>query len=160
MFIVTNREVRDGKGGPGKLGSKLNPLGPNELRVVEAKKVRGKWDLQVLPDELDNKRKREIKLPVNETAYASQYVAKKLLNNIQRKKRNLLFFVHGFNNDISAVLERADQFTKKYKVEVVAFSWPANGGGVRGAASYKSDKRDAKASIGALDRCFPSSTNT
>ena len=32
------------------------------------------------------------------------------------------------------------------------FSWPANGGGASGALDYKSDKKDARASIGALDR--------
>jgi esterase/lipase superfamily enzyme len=37
-------------------------------------------------------------------------------------------------------------------VEVVAFSWPANGGGVKGVLDYRSDKRDARASVGALDR--------
>ena len=39
-------------------------------------------------------------------------------------------------------------------VEVVSFSWPANGGGAWGVASYKSDKRDALNSTGALDRCI------
>jgi len=35
---------------------------------------------------------------------------------------------------------------------VLVFSWPADGGGAKGVASYKSDKRDARASTGALDR--------
>jgi esterase/lipase superfamily enzyme len=66
----------------------------------------------------------------------------------------LLLFVHGFNNDMEAVLNRAHQLESLYGVEVLAFSWPANGGGIAGVASYKSDKRDAKTSIGALDRVF------
>ena len=35
---------------------------------------------------------------------------------------------------------------------MLCFSWPANGGGAQGVLSYKSDKRDALASVGALDR--------
>jgi esterase/lipase superfamily enzyme len=62
--------------------------------------------------------------------------------------------VHGFNNDVKAVLDRAEQLEKNYGVEVIAFTWPANGGGTHGVVSYKSDKRDALASTGALDRCF------
>ena len=54
------------------------------------------------------------------------------------------------------MLDRARNFETLYDVEVLAFSWPANGGGARGVASYKSDKRDAKASIGALDRVLES----
>jgi esterase/lipase superfamily enzyme len=53
---------------------------------------------------------------------------------------------------MNAVLDRARELESLYGVEVLAFSWPANGGGIAGAVSYKSDKRDAKASIGALDR--------
>jgi esterase/lipase superfamily enzyme len=70
------------------------------------------------------------------------------------KGRNLVFFVHGFNNDVEAVIDRAEQLEQNYGVEVIPFTWPANGGGVSGVASYKSDKRDALASTGALDRCI------
>ena len=73
---------------------------------------------------------------------------------MQHVRNNFLFFVHGYNNDFGAMLERADGFARKYDVEVVAFSWPANGGGVHGVAIYLSDKRDARASIGALDRAL------
>jgi esterase/lipase superfamily enzyme len=70
------------------------------------------------------------------------------------KGRNFVFFVHGYNNDVGDVLDRAERLEKNFGVEVLAFTWPANGGGVRGVASYKSDQRDALASTGALDRCF------
>jgi len=70
------------------------------------------------------------------------------------KKKNCIFFIHGFNNDLDDVVTRCWKFEKNYNVEVIAFSWPANGGGIRGAASYLSDKRDARMSVNALDRCF------
>jgi esterase/lipase superfamily enzyme len=60
----------------------------------------------------------------------------------------VLFFVHGFNNDMASVITRAQALERRYPVEVIAFTWPANGG----VLSYKSDKRDARASAGALER--------
>jgi esterase/lipase superfamily enzyme len=93
--------------------------------------------------------------------YASRYLSRKLQRmvnpaafGLKGTGRNVLFFVHGFNNDVAAVLDRAAHLATTYGVEVVPFSWPANGGGVKGVASYKSDKRDAMASIGALDRAI------
>ena len=169
MFIVTNREVDDHgkKKGVKRFGKKLNPEGALELRMAEAIKQKGGWNVNILPDELTPELKKEVGLQAEGKVYASQYVARKLLSRVnparakklkipgtrsRRKGRNFLLFIHGFNNDMEAVLERAHNLEKLYHVEVLAFSWPANGGGLAGVASYKSDKRDAKASTGALDR--------
>lgn len=169
MFIVTNREVDDAgeRKGVDRFGKKLNPDGALELRMAEVSKQRGGWDVNILPDKLTPELKKEIGLQGEETVYAGQYVARKLLSRVnparasklkipgvsaRSKGRNFLLFVHGFNNDMKAVLDRAHKLETLYGVEVLAFSWPANGGGIEGVASYKSDKRDAKASTGALDR--------
>jgi len=167
MFVVTNREIVEGGKGLGQFGDRPNVEGPNELRIVEAKRAGGKWSIWVVDDELDDEKLQEIKverefdehgdaIPV----YASRYAAEKVLARVnprqagvrRGKGRNLLFFVHGFNNNLEDILNRAERFEKNFGVEVVAFSWPANGGGVRGVVSYLSDKRDARASVGALDR--------
>ena len=58
------------------------------------------------------------------------------------------------------VMDAAFDLEKRYEVEVIPFSWPANGGGVGGKLSYLSDKRDARASAGALERASRKSTNT
>lgn len=151
MFIVSNREIT-GKEGPGKFGPRANQEGSHELRIAEAKKVGNSWKLDLFENPISaaGRERRRIKDP--KIQYGSDYAAYKLIPKLRKRKRNLLFFVHGFNNDVEAVLERAAGFEKKYNVEVLAFSWPANGGGVKGVASYKSDKRDARASVGALDR--------
>ena len=60
--------------------------------------------------------------------------------------------MHGFNNDMKDVVKRAFFLQEHYGIEVIPFTWPANGGGVAGVVSYKSDKRDARASTGALER--------
>lgn len=167
MFIVTNREVDESRGDLGAFGSRPNALGPNELRLAEATRSGRTWRVRVLPDQISDAMAREVGL-VREVdpatgqkkpIYASRYVARKLLARVNPSMaggrgagRNLVLFVHGFNNDVKAVLDRAEQMEKNYGVEVVPFTWPANGGGVHGVASYKSDKRDALASTGALDR--------
>lgn len=167
MFIVTNREVDEKeKKEIDRFGKKLNPLGANELRTAEAVRTKDGWTVTILPDEITEEMKAEVGLEdVGVTVHSGKYVARRVLarvnpgrardirvRDVAESGKNLLLFVHGYNNNIEAVLNRAHSFETLYGVEVLSFSWPANGGGVRGAASYKSDKRDAKASIGALDR--------
>ena len=154
MFLVTNRNVQPGKPGLEKFGDKPNPNGPNELRLARAEQKGGAWDAEILSDRLSPAQKKQLGLLASRPAFASQYVAHHLLDRVQGGNRNLLLFVHGFNNDVEAVLDRAEKISALYGVEVVPFTWPANGGGVRGVASYKSDKRDARASAGALNRVF------
>ena len=154
MFIVTNREIDENAKGLAKLGDRPNSKGPNELRLVEATRSAGVWQVRVLPDTIDDAMKAEVGIIDPGPVYASRYVSQKVLNALQTQKRNFLFFVHGYNNDIEDVLNRAHGFEQIYKVEVMAFSWPANGGGARGVASYLSDKRDAQASVPALGRCL------
>ena len=155
MFMITNRHVDDSKKGLDKFGDKPNSEGPNELRLAEVDRgADGEWNARILADQLSDAEKAELGLPKSKPAYRSQSVASKLFDIVQTEQRNLLLFVHGFNNDVEAVLDRAEKIAKLYNVEVVPFSWPANGGGIKGVASYKSDKRDARASAGALSRVF------
>ena len=75
-----------------------------------------------------------------------------VIQKARSEKQHVLFFVHGYNNDMGDVLARAHDLETRYGVVVIPFSWPSNGGGISGTASYKSDKRDARASAGALER--------
>ncbi len=174
MFIVTNREVNESRSDVSAFGEVANRRGPNELRMAEAHRVGGKWKINILPDQISADMAASAELPhtvdamgnavgdKGEPIFASRYVARKLLARVnprmvgdrRSKGRGLLFFVHGFNNNVKDVLDRAARLSNTYGVEVLAFSWPANGGGFKGVASYKSDKRDAQASVGALDRCL------
>jgi esterase/lipase superfamily enzyme len=169
MFIVSNRDVDASKTDVFAFASTPNRLGPNELRLAEATRTGGKWMINILPDEITDamcaevglNRERDPSTNQAKPIFASRYVARKLLAivnpamlGLKKKGRNLAFFVHGFNNDVAAALDRAEAIEKNFGVEVLVFTWPANGGGVHGLASYKSDKRDALASVGALDRCL------
>lgn len=164
MFLITNREVNQADKTINALGSKPNPKGPNELRVVEAVRVGGQWGIHVLPDVCTPAMLKSVGITPDPNdprpVYASRYVAYKTLLQLRARQKKtgkapaVTFFVHGFNNDVEAVLDRAHTLESLYGVHVIAFTWPANGGGVSGVLSYKSDKRDALASVGALDRAI------
>jgi len=152
MYLVTNREVRGGKPGFDAFGEKPNPKGPHELRFAEVLKSESGYHINILDDTLSRVEKIALDLPVSKSAYRSKLVARNTFDKIRREKTNLLLFVHGFNNNVKAVVDRAFGLQQQFGVEVLAFSWPANGGGASGTLDYKSDKKDARASIGALDR--------
>ena len=160
MFIVTNRELIPEAEGTAKFGPRPNAEGANNLRVAEVTKAGRGWAITLLPDvigdglrdELTSKFKGGAGLEPDQTLYASHYAAAKMLDRARRLKKNLLFFVHGFNNDIDVILQRAHDLEQTYGVLVVCFSWPARGGGARGLLSYRQDKRDAKASVCAFER--------
>ncbi|OMP94770.1 alpha/beta hydrolase [Raoultella terrigena] len=155
MFIITNRKLNVSGKGTKAFGQTPNEFGPNELRLVSVEKNGDNWTVNILPDKATEKMKTDAEL--NETGrvyFASDYVASILFKKLQAEKKNLLFFVHGYNNNMEEVLERANRLEQLYSVEVLAFSWPANGGGVWGTTSYMSDKKDARASTGALERAL------
>lgn len=158
MYIVTNRTVDESKHTESEaFGSK--PIeGPNELRLAEASRRRNRWHIDILPDQITPQMAKSVDLNPDNTYPASAYVARKLIERsghgagARPNGRNLLLFVHGYNNDMTDVLDRAERLEQNFGVEVIVFSWPANGGGLHGVLSYKSDKRDALASVGAFNR--------
>ncbi|NOR46384.1 MAG: alpha/beta hydrolase [Candidatus Delongbacteria bacterium] len=158
MYVITNRELKNKKG-LDIFGKVPNPCGPLELRIVEVIKKGKTWQTSVTTDKLPQKKVKAIKkkfnLDIDETGdwYASLRIACELFERAQKEKKSILFFVHGYNNDVEDVMKVAEDLEKTHGVIVVPFTWPANGGGaVTGTLAYKSDKSDARASEGALNR--------
>jgi len=167
MFIATNRNIRNEDGNDfDVVGETFNEKGPAELRLLEVRRKGRKWNVQVLPDTVSDAMLAEVGIDrppptraqdgtteMQTPVYASQYAFRKIIAQALADRGNpkhIVFFVHGFNSALEDVVERCDLLAKTYGVEVVAFSWPANGGGIRGVASYLDDKRDAQASVVAL----------
>lgn len=152
MIIITNRNIQPDAVPEERYGKHFNNKNPDELTLAKAYKVNGEWQVDIIDDDFDANNSLE--------QYASEKVFKELQLKMKNEKKNCLFFVHGFNNDFRDVLKRGEQLEKNYNVEVVAFSWPANGrngktnfiGTATGTASYLSDKREASKSYSALDR--------
>lgn len=161
MYVITNREVRRTKPGLEQFGATLNAKGANELRVAEVERDGDQWDVRFIADRRLPKtevralaRRFRLSIDLSESYYPSFRVACEVAHRARTGKRHVLLFVHGYNNDMADVLNRARDLQERYAVEVLPFSWPANGGGLAGTLSYKSDKRDARASAGALERAL------
>ncbi|MEO0535527.1 MAG: alpha/beta hydrolase [Cyanobacteria bacterium P01_A01_bin.123] len=150
MYVVTNRNLQPNERPERRFGPSFNQLGPNELRLAEANKVNGNWQVNILEDRM---------------AYGGQemWASEAAFLTAQQRMReidtNCVFLVHGFNTDFDDALESAYRIQQIYRVEVVLFTWPSNGGGISGVASYRDDKRDAALSVNALDRCFEKLTH-
>lgn len=158
MFLITNRALTKNTT-MRAFGDTPNPMGPNELRLVEVTPKGKSWSVKQVNNTLTTKEvkqlKTDFKLDIDESKdwHASLAVACTLFKRAQDAGKSILFFVHGYNNDVNDVIRAAEEMEALYNIIVVPFTWPANGGGVvSGTASYLSDKSDARASSGALNR--------
>lgn len=160
MYIITNRIMKKAKNLK-VFGRTPNPSGPNELRLVKVEKSGRGWKVRPVVDLLPIKTVKTLKskyslgIDVRVPWHGSLKVACELFEQARVEKKSILFFVHGYNNDIGDVLKAAHEIASLYNVIVVPFTWPANGGGpVSGTVSYLSDKSDARVSAGALNRAI------
>jgi esterase/lipase superfamily enzyme len=164
MYLITNRALNtDDKTVKGLdiFGKTPNPKGPNELRLMRVRKNKrdDTWMVNEVKDKLSTasvkvlKRKYNLDIDVSKPWPGSLEVACELFEEAREQEKSILFFVHGYNNDVEDVMKAALEIERLYDVIVVPFTWPANGGGkISGTASYLSDKADARASSGALNR--------
>ncbi|MEM9056066.1 MAG: alpha/beta hydrolase [Pseudomonadota bacterium] len=156
MFVITNRQIDKNAKGIAMFGKRPNEQGPNELRLLD---VKSDNSVKLLGDQLSTteveKLAKRHKLPIDTDAphYQSLAVACQLFQRARSEKKPILFFVHGYNNDVGDVLKAARELERVYDIIVVPFTWPANGGGpLSGTAAYLSDKEDARVSATALHR--------
>lgn len=154
MFLFTNRNFIEGQQGFKQFGDRVNPMGPNELRVVQAVKKSGKWSVELLDEtkvSLSASERTRLGLSPQEPALPSHRAALDTVDEAVKQQRNLVVFIHGYSNSMEDVVNRCEELTKNYGVEVLAFSWPTDSGGLP-MPRYKSDKMDARASAGAVER--------
>jgi esterase/lipase superfamily enzyme len=159
MYLITNRALNPEKKDLDVFAKTPNPAGPNELRLMRVTKRNKRWEAKVIIDKLTPtsvkalKKKYNLDLDISKPWHGSLKVACELFDQARKQKKSILFFIHGYNNDVEDVIETADEIEKLYQVIVVPFTWPANGGGaISGTASYLSDKGDARVSSGAFNR--------
>jgi len=145
MLIITNRNINksnfvDGIGDHNAFGDDVNVKGPNEVRLARAVKVNGTWKVSL------------VKEPsvVTEKNIPSRKLFAEIRDRLVTEGKNCVFFVHGFNQSFEKNLEKSLALEEEHGVEVVAFSWPSNPGGFK-TKEYRTAKRNAQASVGALD---------
>jgi esterase/lipase superfamily enzyme len=142
MLIITNRDInksnfKNGVGDHDAFGDGVNSKGPNVVRLATAKKVRTKWQVEL------------IKEPSVITAknIPLQQAFSRLREDLTSSRKNCVFFAHGFNQSFKKNLEKSLALEKAHGVEVIAFSWPSNPGGFK-TKEYRDAKRTAGASVG------------
>lgn len=160
MFIITNRTLSRHRT-LRAFGKEPSASGPNELRLAEVTKSGRSWRVKPIRDRLSKTEVKSLKsrfgldLDINKPWHGSLKIACEVFDRARKENRSILFFVHGYNNDVQDVLNAAIELESLYDVIVVPFTWPANGGGaISGTASYLSDKADARVSAGALNRAI------
>jgi len=146
MIVVTNRNIlpdhlEDAVFCERCFGDGFNEKGPDELRLARAEREDGKWRLSLQEDQTAG-------------VFASESEFLALRERMTNQKRDCVFFIHGFNTSLEDALNHAEQLESNFGVETILFSWPANRVGFQRGISYRSDKRDAKNSVNALDRIF------
>jgi len=159
MYLITNRVLNTEQKGLDVLGKTPNAQGPNELRLMRVTKNNNSWVATAMIDKLTPatvktlKKKYKLDLDISRPWHGSLKVACELFDQARIENKSILFFIHGYNNDVEDVINTAVELENLYQVIVVPFTWPANGGGaISGTASYLSDKGDARVSSGALNR--------
>ncbi len=159
MFIVTNRKISKKQGGFSIFKKTPNPKGPNELRLLELVDKKGSEHFSLLKDTIPKERVKELNkkynlnLDLKEKYSASLDVSCRLFEQAKAQNKQVLVFVHGYNNNMQDIIITAKKLEAAYNVIVIVFSWPANGGGLlSGTAQYIGDKKDARVSTGALNR--------
>lgn len=144
MYIVSNRNIQIDAPDDERFGEGYNSEGPTNIRLAIASFRNKKWTVEVMDE--PNEITEATELP-SERAFVD------LQNRASTRKRNCLFYVHGFNNSFKDVLERGRNFEKRYKVEVVCFAWPSNPGGWI-TDEYQKARAAAEVSAPALSRAF------
>ena len=159
MYLITNREINTNKTGLDIFGKKPNVKGAREITLVNVKKKGKSWVAKPVADTLsvqtlkELKKKHKIDIDVNAEWHGSLKVACEIFEMATETKKSILFFVHGYNNDIEDVVKTVEDIERLYDVIVVPFTWPANGGGaLSGITAYSSDKADGRQSASALNR--------
>ena len=116
MYLVTNRVINRNDGPAlDVFGDHPNTRGPNELRIAKITRKKNKWHADVLEDELSRQEAKELidtfDLPLDpeKKHYIDLSMACKLAAQARKGKQSILFFVHGYNNDVEDVLALTGQ---------------------------------------------------
>jgi len=141
IFIVSNRNIVDGRTDEHLFGDTFNSQGADVLRVAQANYYDG-WNLDLLDEAMDD-------ASIDEPTFQ---VFERLAND----DKPCVVFTHGFNQSLQKNLKKCQEI-ESYGVNVIAFSWPSNPGPnfiLRKVKEYKKARKNARRSAFALERFF------
>ena len=146
IVVVSNREVKERAKDHNVFGDKPNKKGLDELRLATAEfdADTKDWKVDLLPEKTSD---------LQEGNPPSRQLFEKILKDIYEGKLNgdWVLFVHGFNQSFLDNLTKCKSIEELYGVNVLAFSWPSNQGGLK-PNEYKKARAAAKGCSNAFDR--------
>lgn len=160
MYVITNRKLNETAEGLNIFEKVPSEKGPNELRLVEVTYSENRFQVEMKDDRLDTAvvsrlvKKHNLDINPELPWRGSLEAACSVYEQARKENKHILIYVHGYNNDMTDVMNVCAALEETYNVIVLAFSWPANGGGIEGYPAYLSDKRDARVSADALNRAI------
>ncbi len=160
VHFATNREETGDPKTP--FGDKLNRISPGFLRygsadVIPPTTADGEFrvqDVHIAPDVTPGANAADDAAAVR----GSELIYAGLRRRLAENDADLLLFLHGFNCSFGTALARAAQLKQNWstatkKLEVAAFSWPADRSLVP-VLGYFSDRDDARSSAKAIARAL------
>lgn len=144
IIVISNRNIAHPNAKDETVfGNKLSDS-PDELRVATAayNETSKKWSVAL---------QKENAKP--DAAPPSKLIFDKMMSQMKKGKtsKKWVFFVHGFNQSFEKNLKKCYALEKIYGVNVIAFSWPSNPGGLP-VGEYRRARKNALASVAGLDR--------
>ena len=127
MYFITNRQMESRRRGFNKFSKHPNQLGPNELTAVEVTGV-SKPSIDILADQVPTKEvtklKNKFKLDINDADphYVPLKIACDTFAEARKSCKNILIFVHGYNNDVKDVYDTARELERLYNLIVIPFT--------------------------------------
>lgn len=144
IVIVSNRQVNEDQTDHRLFGERSNANGLDEIRLATAAydDPSQSWALSLIPEG-----------DLSESIRPSQQIFQKAMADIKagRRKKNWVFYIHGFNQSILDNLNACREIQTLYDVDVLTFAWPSNPGGFV-IGEYQRARQAARASSNALAR--------
>ncbi len=144
IIVISNREVNENATDHTLFGETANVNGLDEIRLATASfsDVSQSWSLSLIPE-----------VSRGEGERPSQRLFDQVMGEIKagRRRKNWVFYIHGFNQSILDNLNACREIQSLYDVDVITFSWPSNPGGIV-TREYRRARQAARASSNALDR--------
>lgn len=139
IFIVTNRNIVEGKTSHKLFGDDFNAQGPEVIRVAKAE-YDTEWKLTLFDEDTESVNSPDPSYEVFKTCASAS--------------KPCVVFVHGFNQSLKKNLDKCREI-ESYGVNVIAFSWPSNPGPnfiLRAMKEYKRARKNSRRSVVAMER--------
>lgn len=141
MLVVTNRCLKNANAkNESMFGENVNSKGPGEVRIAWAEKRADNWSFSLVSEPPEMSRDT---LP-------SKNVFKEFKKILLEKKKNCVFYIHGYDTNFQESLSQGWALQERYGIGIVLFSWASNPGGFIDE-EYKKAKQIAVESSRAID---------